>query len=73
MYRYRKRVLGYKIMDEFLTVKDLVDMLKVSRFTISVWKKEKKEFPKPFNVGRKLLWKKSEIEAYMESTRKEKE
>jgi predicted DNA-binding transcriptional regulator AlpA len=57
-------------MEEHLKVQDLTEIFKVTRFTISTWMKEKPNFPKPFRAGRKLLWKRSEIEAYLESTRK---
>jgi predicted DNA-binding transcriptional regulator AlpA len=56
--------------EENFDMKDLAKFIKVNRCTINRWKKNNPDFPRPFRVGRKLLWKKSEIEEYMESTRK---
>jgi excisionase family DNA binding protein len=61
------------MIDEMLSQKDLAKICKVSRGTVYLWVKEKTDFPQPFKVGRKLLWKKAEIEEYMESTRKPRE
>ena len=55
---------------ETLNMKELTEYLKVDRATINRWVKSNSNFPKPSKAGRKNLWKRSEIEAYLESTRK---
>jgi predicted DNA-binding transcriptional regulator AlpA len=59
------------MIDEMLSQKDLSKIFQVSRGTIYLWIKEKPDFPKSIKIGRKLLWKKSEIAEYMEKNRKE--
>jgi predicted DNA-binding transcriptional regulator AlpA len=58
------------LSNENFTMKELVEFLKVDRRTITRWIKNKPDFPKPFKIDRKLLWKRAEVEAYMENTRK---
>ena len=53
-----------------LTMVEVADQLRCNRKTIERWLKEKPDFPKPFRIGRRLLWYKSEIEEYIESQRK---
>lgn len=53
-----------------LNMKEMTKFLKVDRRTITRWIKDNPGFPKPMKIGRKLLWKRSEIEEYIESTRK---
>ena len=52
-----------------LQMEELIKTFKVARTTIYEWMK-KDNFPKPCKIGHKNFWKKSEIEAYLESTRK---
>ena len=40
----------------------------ITKRTLTEWIKNKPDFPKPFKIGRRLLWKRSEIEAFIEST-----
>ena len=56
--------------EETVTVKDLMKLSNVTRRTIYKWIEEEPNFPKPFKIGLKLFWKRSEIEAYLYSTRK---
>ncbi|MDR0580922.1 MAG: helix-turn-helix domain-containing protein [Holosporaceae bacterium] len=61
----------FAIKNEYLKYKELMVLFGVTRSTIWMWvNNEAMDFPQPFKVGRKLLWKRSEIEAYLESTRK---
>lgn len=56
-------------LDEMLQMEDLIKTFKVARTTIYEWMKNEK-FPKPCKIGHKNFWKRSEIESYIESTRK---
>ncbi|MDR2724179.1 MAG: helix-turn-helix domain-containing protein [Holosporaceae bacterium] len=58
-------------MEDILSQIDLTNIFKVTRGTIYLWVKTKSDFPKPFKAGRRLLWKRSEIESYLESSRQE--
>lgn len=42
----------------------------ITKRTLTEWIKNKMEFPKPFKIGRKLLWKKSDIDEYIEKKSK---
>ncbi|MDR0580917.1 MAG: helix-turn-helix domain-containing protein [Holosporaceae bacterium] len=56
--------------DELVTSKEVCEFLKISKVTL--WSLEKKEiFPRAILIGKKKRWKRSEIEAYLESARKE--
>jgi predicted DNA-binding transcriptional regulator AlpA len=57
-------------LEEMLSMKDLVKAFGVTRQAIHRWIKERPNFPRPSKIVGKLLWKKSEIDAYIESTRK---
>ncbi len=57
-------------IENTLEMDDIVKYLKVDRLTITRWVKTKSDFPRPFKIGRKNLWKKSEIDAYLETKRK---
>jgi excisionase family DNA binding protein len=61
-----------KELGEFLTVDDLAKLLNVTKGTIHLWRKDNPSFPKSFSVGRKLLWRKADIDAYVESLLKDK-
>ena len=56
-------------MDELLTPEDLLKLFKVSRKTIDNWVADG-VLPKPIKMGRRIFWKRSEIDAYLESSRK---
>ncbi len=55
------------MIETLLTMKELSELLKVDRMTITRWVRVKPDFPKPIKIERKNLWKRSEIEAYIES------
>jgi len=57
-------------VDETLTRDDLIKIFKVTRGTLYLWEKEKSDFPRPFKIGRRLLWKKSDIERYIENMKR---
>jgi predicted DNA-binding transcriptional regulator AlpA len=59
--------------EETVDVKDLMRFSKVTRRTVYKWIEEEPNFPRPFKIGLKLFWKRSEIESYIESTRKPRE
>ena len=54
--------------DKLLTSVEVCEMLQISKPTLVALKK-RAGFPKPFRPGNKDLWKESEIEEYLESTR----
>ena len=56
-------------IERMLEIKDLIKIFNVSRVTIHVWLKNT-DFPRPSKIGHKNYWKKSDIENYIESTRK---
>ena len=56
-------------MDDLLTPEDLMKFFKVSRKTVDNWVRDG-ALPKPIKMGRRIFWKRSEIEAYIESQRK---
>jgi len=56
-------------MSEYVSYEEVMKILGIGRSTLWLWLKNKNDFPKPFKAGRKLRWKLSEIEAYLEKTR----
>jgi excisionase family DNA binding protein len=56
-------------MEKHLSAEEIIEKLGISRKTLDNWI-EKGQFPKPFKIGRRIFWKESEIEEYLESTRK---
>jgi predicted DNA-binding transcriptional regulator AlpA len=58
--------------DRLLDIKELIEYLHISRAGFYNLLK-KKGFPKPLLVIEKKLWRQSEIDAYLESTRKKAE
>jgi len=56
-------------LEKMIETKDIAEAFGVARQTIHVWLKST-DFPRPSKIGHKNFWKKSEIEAYIESTRK---
>jgi len=59
-----------RIEEKPLTMTEVAEHLRCNRKTVERWLKEKPGFPKPFKIGRRLLWKRSEVGEYLESTRK---
>jgi predicted DNA-binding transcriptional regulator AlpA len=60
-----------KFEEETVCMREVVAFLKVTKHTIWVWINDpSSNFPKPYVIGKKYLWKKSEIEAFAESNRK---
>jgi predicted DNA-binding transcriptional regulator AlpA len=55
------------LSDLTFNTKELSEFIKVDKRTILRWIKDNPEFPSPSKVGHKLLWKRSDIEAYLES------
>jgi prophage regulatory protein len=56
-------------MDKFCSAEEITKKLGISRKTLDNWVK-KGLFPSPIKIGRRIFWKESEIEAYLESTRR---
>lgn len=55
-----------QLKDQMYTMRDLVDLAKTTRPTIYRWIRLQ-DFPKPIKVGRKLLWRREEIDKYLDS------
>jgi predicted DNA-binding transcriptional regulator AlpA len=56
-------------MNEYMTIKEVSDYMRISKVTFFELKKSNPNFPKPVLSNKKQLWKKSEIDAYLEGTR----
>ena len=54
--------------ERLLDSKDICEMLRISKTTLTSFVK-RDHFPKPFKVGNKFMWKRSEIDTYLEQTR----
>jgi excisionase family DNA binding protein len=50
---------------DFLTVREVSKMLRVSRITLYHWIRVKFEFPKPHKIGGRYLWKEQDIDDYI--------
>jgi len=46
---------------------EIIKKLFITKRTLTEWVKNKESFPKPFKAGRRLLWKKSVIDDYINS------
>ncbi len=56
--------------DTFIDARAICEMFLISRTTLQTWINDNKiTFPKPFKIKRALLWKKSEIDEYLENKR----
>lgn len=55
--------------DEFLTIKEVGSLFRVSRSTMERLCANDKNLPKPYRVGVKKLWKRSDVEEYLEKSR----
>jgi excisionase family DNA binding protein len=53
---------------ELLTIKELCEYMRISKVTLFRLRKEE-NFPKPVLSYKKQLWKRSEIDEYLEKTR----
>lgn len=53
-------------MEESIGISDIMDFFKVSRETVRIWIKKKPNFPKPIKIGKRVVWKKSVIEKYLD-------
>jgi predicted DNA-binding transcriptional regulator AlpA len=59
-------------IEKFLGIRDLTKMFGVTTKTIIEWKKNNPSFPKSFSVGRKVFWRRADIDTYVESLLKDK-
>jgi excisionase family DNA binding protein len=55
--------------NEYLTIKEVGSLLRVSRSTMERLCANDKNLPKPYRVGIKKLWKRSDIEEYLQKSR----
>jgi predicted DNA-binding transcriptional regulator AlpA len=53
-------------LEDYLKIGDICSQLKISKVTLWNWRHDP-SFPKPIKIGITVLWKKSDIEAYLES------
>lgn len=58
-----------KHLEDMLSMKDIIELFGVTRQAVHRWIK-RPEFPKPSKIVGKLLWRRNEIESYIESTKK---
>ena len=52
---------------DLINADEMIEKFSITKRTLHRWSKTTLNFPKPFKVGRRLLWKRSEVEAYIES------
>jgi predicted DNA-binding transcriptional regulator AlpA len=57
---------------ELLTMKELCEYMRISKVTLFRLRKEE-SFPKPVLSHKKQLWKRTEIDSYLERTRDAKQ
>jgi predicted DNA-binding transcriptional regulator AlpA len=57
-------------MEKFYSAEQIVKNLGISRKTLDNWI-EGGNFPKPIKIGRRIFWKESEIDKFIEKNRKE--
>jgi predicted DNA-binding transcriptional regulator AlpA len=53
------------LLDDLLTVKQLLDRLQVCKQTVFNWIRDR-GFPQPVKIGHMRYWKSSEVTAYLE-------
>lgn len=53
----------------YLKIKEVSDLIRLKSSTIHCKVKSDKNFPKPFKLGGILLWRKDELENYVETQR----
>jgi predicted DNA-binding transcriptional regulator AlpA len=56
-------------MNEYMTIKEVSDYMRISKVTFFELKKSDSNFPKPVLSHKKQLWKRYEIDEYLEKTR----
>ena len=56
------------MLEAMIQMNELLKLFKVSRGTVYEWMRG--DFPKPIKIGHKNFWKRSEIEEYIERTKK---
>lgn len=54
------------MLEESLGRNDVAKFFQIRVETIWKWLKDKPDFPKPIRVGRRLIWKKTDIEEYID-------
>ena len=52
--------------EDFLKSEDIMKKFAISKETLFNWRKQNK-FPKPIKIGRRNLWKKEDIDNYINS------
>ena len=57
--------------EDFLKTEDIIKKFGISKETLFNWRKQNK-FPAPIKIGRRLLWKKSDIDDYINKISSEK-
>lgn len=55
-------------MDDWLTTPEVAELLRVTVRTVHDWRQQRTG-PPAYRVGRQLLWKRAEVERWMESQR----
>ena len=55
--------------NDFMTIKEFGSLLRVSRSTMDRLPKSDKNFPKPYKIGIKKIWKRSDVEEYLKKAR----
>jgi predicted DNA-binding transcriptional regulator AlpA len=68
MYQYY--YWGNAMDKELLSITNLCNYLGVSRPGLFVVRRDDPNFPKPVLFNKKQLWRRSEIDAYLENTRR---
>jgi predicted DNA-binding transcriptional regulator AlpA len=58
-----------KMNAELLTIKEVCEYMRISTVTFFRLRKKEENFPRPVLSNKKKLWKKSEIDEYLERTR----
>ncbi len=48
---------------------ELMKLLFISKNTLYVWLRNNPDFPRPFKIGRRNLWKQTEVDEYLEKER----
>ena len=57
---------------KLMNTDEMVEIFLITKRTLQEWVKNNPDFPKPFKIGRRLLWTRSEVEAYIESKKQDK-
>lgn len=54
------------VLEETLGRDDVAKFFRISVKTLWVWIRDKPDFPKPIKIGRGLIWRKADIEEYID-------